>query len=99
MEAWREQTRERRAAMAVVKAAMKKTRWTQTGLAKELGQPPMRLTVPLPTLNYWLNGYTRIPESTLWAICKIVGGVEVADVTAAIADEAMLIQPKRKPHK
>lgn len=97
-EVWQLACMRRRAALVPVRTALKRERWTQKALVDELKRGP-RLSVNRYTLNNYLNGYARIPERVLWAICQIAG-MSDRDLLAQDDNATLLIQPaRRKPRK
>lgn len=97
---WREQTAERRYALEPLKLALKREGRTQAWLARTLRERT-GIAVTRASLNGYLNGYSRIPQKHLSALCWIAGARET-DITWRIAEEETLIQPvrgTRKPRK
>lgn len=103
MAAWREQRAERVYALQPLRDALKREGRRQAWLIEALHERT-GIEMTRSTLNNYLNGYARIPQKQLSALCWIAGARE-AEITWRIADEETLIQPvrgtrsPRKPRK
>ena len=99
VELWRRQIAVRKYALAPLKAALTREGRTQTWLVEQL-RTQTGIAVKWSRLNSYFNGYARIPQQMLAAVCRILSTREnpvwESDITTRVTDTAVLIQPPRR---